>query len=184
MARYTRYRKYSRRFRSSGKWSTRINNFSGEQLASPGQNFVIYQNLTNNPPQTEDTVSIKYTVKNINCQLQLETENSAAQYVENLQVFVMYIPQGFIPTGTPSAYADVPFQHPEWIMAHRFYGSPQIDGTSALGFPALRLSSRLARKLDTGDRIVVIILGTNTNSQTLSATLSYRGLVKYNTKAN
>lgn len=150
-------------------------------MAGANQQFVVYQNLTSNPAQSDDSVSIKYTVKNINLQLELESNEGFAGTVENLQAYVMFIPQGFIPTGTPGAYADVPFQHPEWIMAHRFYGSAQLDA-STHGFPPVRLRSRLARKLDTGDRVVVIILGNNTG--TTSQTLDYRGLVKYNTKAN
>lgn len=183
MARYTRYRRYSRRFRRKGIWSSRITNFTGSQSATAGNQFVIYQNLTTNPSQSEDSVSIKYTVKNINAAIQLESSGTAS--VENLQAYVMYIPQGYIPTGVPGAYADAPYQHPEWIMAHRFIGSAQYDATNIAvqpGFPALRLSSRLSRKLDTGDRIVLIILGSNT--ATSSVTLDYQGLVKYNTKAN
>lgn len=148
-------------------------------MAGTNEQFVIYQNLTANPVQSDDSVSITYTVKNINLQLELESDGQGS--VENLQAYVMFIPQGFIPTGTPGAYADIPFQHPEWIMAHRFYGSALQDGAQP-GYPPLRLRSRLARKLDTGDRIVAIILGTNTAN--VSRTLDYRGLVKYNTKAN
>jgi len=179
MAKYRRYRKYSRRGRS-GMWSTRLQNISGSQLAGTGNDFIIYYNLCTNPAQSDTTVSQKYTVKNIN--LQLEVEYPGA-FVENLQAYVMFIPQGFIPTGVPSAYAEIPFQHPEWIMAHRFIGSPtnaQVGNTP--GFPPLRIRSRLARKLDTGDRVVVVILGSN--AATESSTIYYRGLVKYNTKAN
>lgn len=151
-------------------------------MAGANEQFVVYQNLTSNPAQSDDSVSIKYTVKNINLQLELESSGGGfGGAVENLQAYVMFIPQGFIPTGVPGAYADVPFQHPEWIMAHRFYGSAQMDANSP-GFPPVRLRSRLARKLDTGDRVVVIILGNNTGNT--SQTLDYRGLVKYNTKAN
>ena len=141
-----RYRRYSRRRR--GTWSCRINNVAGEQSAGASEQYIIYYNLCTNPTQSDTTVSNKYTIKNINCQLQLES--SAAFAVENLQAYVVYIPQGFVPTGVPSAYADIPFQHPEWIMAYRFYGSAQQDNETAAncqpGFPALRLSSRLARK--------------------------------------
>ena len=176
-----RYRRYSRK---RGNWSCRINNVAGEQSAGANEQYIIYYNLCTNPVQSDTTVSNKYTIKNVNCQLQLES--SAAAAVENLQAYIVYIPQGFVPTGVPSAYSDIPFQHPEWIMAYRFYGSAQQDSENPTstqpGFPALRLSSRLARKLDTGDRVVLIVLGNNTGGS--SVTLSYRGLVKYNAKAN
>lgn len=180
MARYyRRYRKYSRRH---GKhWSTRLVNFSGAQSAAPQANYVVYQNLAQNPAQDVDTVSQLFTVKNINCQVELEGEIQ----IENLQAYIMYVPQGYVPTGAPSAYEALPYDHPEWIMVHRFYGSPSVEGASITpGFPPLRLSSRLSRKLDTGDRVILLILGTNTNSGTGSKELYYRGLVKFNTKAN
>ena len=49
-------------------------------------------------------------------------------------------------------------------MTHRYFGSVQSDATNVAKYPPLRLFSRLARKLDTGDRIVVIILGNNTST--------------------
>lgn len=180
-----RYRRYYRR--RGKKWSTRLNNFSGAQSAAASGNFVIYQNLCQNPAQSIDTISQLYTVKNIDCSIELQAGSTAV--IENLQAYVMYIPQGYIPTGVPSAYANAPFEHPEWIMAHRFYGSPQVEYqsnnavTNTPGFPPLKLRTRMARKLDTGDRVIVIILGNNT-SATASAELTYSGLVKYNTKAN
>ena len=182
MSKYRRYRKYYKRRR--GVWSTRIDNFSGAQSVASNTNYSIYYNLCTNPAQNENTVSNKYTVKNVNCQIQMESDSGWA--VENLQVYIIYVPQGYVPTGVPSAYQDLPFTHPEWIMAHRFYGSALNDNNAnnytSPTFPPLRLSSRLARKLDTGDRICLLIIGTNKASS--SVTLDYQGLVKYNTKAN
>lgn len=179
-----RYRRYFRRRRKI--WSSRLQNFDGSQLAGVNSAYIIYQNLCTNPAQNTDTVSNKYTVKNIHCQIELEVDKAVANNpgVENLQAYIMFIPQGYIPTGVPGAYADVPFQHPEWIMAYRFYGSPNPNlNATTPGFPPVRLYSRLARKLDTGDRVVLIVLGQNNDSAS-SHTLYYRGLVKYNTKAN
>ena len=177
MAKYRRYRKYTRRRHI---WSSRLQNFSGEQLAAQNVDFVIYYNLCSNPVQTQDTVSQKYTVKNINCQMEIAGPGLEMGSIENLQAFICFIPQGYVPTGTPSAYADVPYNHPEWIMAHRYFGSCQND--SVPYYPPLRLRTRLARKLDTGDRIVLIILGKNNYQGT--AQIEYQGVVKYVTKAN
>ena len=183
MARYTRYRKYSRRYRRKGIWSNRISNISGSQSAAPGAEYIIYYNLAQNPQQNNDTISNKYTVKNINLQLEISGEVGTLNDVENLQAFICFVPQGYIPTGVPSAYRDLPYNHPEWIMAHRFIGAPQSDTSNY--YPPLRISSRLARKLDTGDRIVLIILGNNTaEGFETSSTIDYRGIVKYVTKAN
>ena len=178
MAKYRRYRKYTRRRHI---WSSRLQNFSGEQSATAGNNFIIYYNLCSNPIQSQDTVSQKYTVKNINCQMEItSTTSTNYHFVENLQAFICFIPQGYIPTGTPSAYADVPYNHPEWIMAHRYFGSVLKEDLP--NYPPLRLRTRLARKLDTGDRVVLIVLGKNNSSD--STSIAYQGIVKYVTKAN
>lgn len=181
-------RRYYRRYRRRHRWSTRLTNFTGSQLAAAGADFVVYQNLAQNPVQDNDTISQLYTVKNIHCTIELQA--NAMNIIENLQAYVMFIPQGYANTGVPGAYADIPYAHPEWIMAHRYYGSPTLEYTNnnqadshTPGFPPLRLFTRLARKLDTGDRVVVIILGHN-SSTINSATLDYSGLVKFNTKAN
>lgn len=159
-------------------------NFSGSQSAAGGSNYIIYQNLCQNPAQDVDTVSQLFTVKNINCQVDIELDGTN-KTVENLQAYVMFVPQGYVPTGAPSAYETLPFDHPEWIMTHRFYGSPTRESTTLTpGFPPLRLTSRLARKLDTGDRIILLILGTNTGTLESGVTIDYHGLVKFNTKSN
>lgn len=179
MARTKRVQKYYKK----SNWSTRLTNFSGSQSVASGGSWVIYYNLCQNPAQSSDTVSNKFTVKNIDCTLILENaSNEYNAYAENFQFYVMYIPQGYIPSGTPSAYADVPFNHPEWIMAYRFVGNLMSD--SSTSYPPIRVKTRLARKLDTGDRICLIILGSNTATGSSSITMDYRGLVKYNTKAN
>lgn len=181
MARTKRiYRRYSKK----QSWSTRFTNFSGAQLVGPNSKCIIYQNLCQNPAQSVDTISNKYTVKNIVLDIEISnTSTSNNADLENFQFYICFIPQGYIPTGTPSAYENVPFDHPEWIMVHRFVGATLNDG--ATSYKPYRLRSRLARKLDTGDRIVLIILGNNTaNSAGSSYTVDYRGLVKYNTKAN
>ena len=145
-----------RRYYKKGSWSTRLTNFSGVQSVPGGGNWVIYYNLCTNPAQSDSTVSNKYTVKNIDVTCLLENNaNEYSTFAENFQFYVMFIPQGYIPTGTPSAYADVPFNHPEWIMAYRYVGNLMNDTSTS--FPPIRVKSRLARKLDTGDRIVLFI---------------------------
>lgn len=178
MARYYRRRRHYRRGRH---WSSRLNSFSGEQ-SSIGD-YTIYHNLCQNPNQQNTTVSNLYTVKNIDCQFELTTTDSGLSQptIENLQFYIIYVPQGVIPTGVPSSYQYLPYDHPEWIMAHRYVGSPTNDANQTQ--KTYKIKTRLSRKLDTGDRIILLILGTNTSSST-SYTLGYQGLVKYVTKSN
>lgn len=181
MARYLRTRKYSR-YNRRKTWSSRISNIRGAQSVTANNNLIVYYDLCKNPEQSESSVSNKFTVKNVHLQLELAhsaTANSDPSQIENLQAYIVYIPQGYAGEA-PSEYANIPFAHPEWIMTYRYIGSCQPDTPY---YPSLKMFSRLSRKLDTGDRITLIILGNNTSSQ-YSNTVSYQGLVKYNTKAN
>lgn len=173
-----RYRRYRRR---SGRWSTRLTAINVSQLTTPGNAFFIYRTLATNPTQDDNTVSQRFTVKNVNCQVNIEYQSggnngTSNADVENLQHYILYIPQGFTLT------ENTPFEHPEWIMAHRLLGSPQSDTNP--GFLPARISTRLARKLDTGDRIVYLLLGSNTGQTTYGTTIRVDGLIKLNTKAN
>lgn len=176
MAKYTRYRRYSRRNRSK-TWSTRLTNINVSQLTTSGVPFFIYRTLATNPAQDDNTVSQRFTVKNIHAQVNIEVQSGAAQYVENLQHYILFVPQGY------ALSEQTPYDHPEWIMAHRFLGSPQPDNPNY--YPPQTLFSRLARKLDTGDRVVYLLLGSNTAPGVGGdATLLVNGLLKLNTKAN
>lgn len=178
MARIRRYRRYRRR---SGKWSTRLTAINVSQLTTAGNAFFVFRTLATNPVQDDNTVSQRFTVKNVNCQVNIEWQtgggtNPNGSYVENLQHYILYIPQGF------TLSENTPFEHPEWIMAYRLLGSPQDDASP--GYLPAKISTRLARKLDTGDRIVYLLLGSNTGPSGTSTTIRIDGLVKLNTKAN
>lgn len=178
MAKYARYRKYSRR-RYGKHWSTRLSSINVTQAVAPGQTFFVYRTLATNPAQDDNTVSQRFTVKNVNVQVNIETPSTSSAtgvYIENLQHYILYIPQGYTLT------AETPYEHPEWIMTHRFIGSP--TGDSNPGYAPLRISTRLARKLDTGDRIVYVLIGSHTASAGDQASIYVSGLVKLNTKAN
>lgn len=178
MARYRRTRKYTR-YNRGKHWSTRLTSINVTQVVSPGQGFFIYRTLATNPAQDDNTVSQRFTVKNVYCQVSIEREKTGDVYtnfeVENLQHYILFLPQGYTLT------EDTPFEHPEWIMVHRFLGSPQLDENP--GYPPVTISTRLSRKLDTGDRIVYLLIGTNTSSNQ-GVTLAVNGLIKLNTKAN
>ena len=184
MARYYRYRKYSRRFRSKGRWSANIKTINTTIPASQGS-FYAAQDLCVNPSQSDSTVSQQYTVKNIELSFEIETTslNSSFSDVENLVAYIMFVPQGYQVTET------LPNTHPEWIMAYRFQGSPNVEVgyvTNATplqpGRQPFRVKTRMARRLQTGDKVVLLITGTS-NSET-TRNLPINGIVRWWTKAN
>lgn len=173
MAKYTRYRKYSRRYRS-GRWSPNIKSFpSGSITVEGSSTFFATTVLCTNPAQNDTTVSQRYTVKNIETSFVIESGTTNTT-IENLTAYIMYVPQGM----TIDVSYDV--DHPEYILNYKFIGSPSPDGGQQ--YQPSRVKSRLARKLNTGDSIILYIKGYNLG--TASSTLEYHGLVRWWTKAN
>lgn len=171
-----RYRRYRRR---SGRWAPNITNLLSSITTVANSNFFGTIDLATNPAQTNQTVSQTYTVKRIELTLQLETPTSSGwSTIENATGYIMYVPQGMTVT------VDYPQQHPEYIMAYRYIGSPENESTAAASGVrnALRIRSRLARKLQTGDSIIFLLVGVNTG--TVNQDVDVHGLVRWWTKAN
>ena len=178
MARYYRYRKYTRRFRRK-TWSSRITNIDASQLVTGGNNLLYYKNLAVNPAQSDDTISQRYTVKNVFLQFPLEhtgTQYNSENSMENCQSFILYLPQG------RTVSESTPYDHPEWIMASKHIGLP-LDNNSP-GYPPLTMRTRLARKLDTGDKIVFLLIGRNSAGTGETVQVRLTGIARFNTKAN
>lgn len=169
-----RYRRYRRR---SGRWSPNLNNFRSYETITGNGDFANTITLAQNPYQSSSGVNQTFTVKNIELTANFETSSEAAQYLENLTVYIMYVPQGMtITTGYPR-------DHPEYIMAYKYLGSPSPDINQ--GYQPTRIKSRLSRKLQSGDSIhLVYTLTSEAISGSVSVPFNVNGLVRWWTKAN
>ena len=68
-------------------------------------------------------------------------------------------------------------------MAYYYQGNPAVDANNqSLGYK-LKIKTRMARRLQTGDRIIYFWKARNTNA-TNNYGVSVRGLVRWWTKAN
>lgn len=184
MAKYRRRRYYRKRAR----WASNIQEISNELVNMSGQGlFSKAITLVTNPAQAANAGSAIITVKNVEASFEMETNGvNTSQLVEGLQFYIMYLPQGY---QTPSnTFA---LEHPEWVMAYRFYGSPPGDiiqqSTSSLQMAGmtkgpLKVKTRLARKLNTGDRIILFIKGLHEDTNT--HTCQINGIVRWWTKYN
>lgn len=94
----------------------------------------------------------------------------------------MYVPQGMTPG------LDYNIQHPEYIMAYKFLGGPSLDsGTGNNGgqqYQPMRVNTRLSRKLNSGDSVILFIKGQSPNLYTGNGSFDFHGLVRWWTKAN
>lgn len=179
-----RYRKYYKR--SKGRWSANIRSVINSTVTAANGNFYGSLVLATNPAQNTSTVSQQYTVKNIEFSFQIETTDANQTFrngVESLCAFIMYVPQGMTVT------TDYITQHPEYIMAHRFLGSPDIELPNTSETPTqvfrnpLKIKTRMARRLQTGDSIIWLITGNN-SSGIGNINLNVNGLIRWWTKAN
>lgn len=176
MARTRRYRRYRRR---SGKWSSNIDTIL-DQLSVPsngqfGYSVVLARNPTTN---SSTTISQIFTVKNFELTTSFDTAQQPDLF-ENLVVYIMYVPEILDPNSLPSNF---PQLHPEYVMTYKYVGSPSAD--SGQGFQPIRVKSRLAKKLNSGDRVIAFFQGYRTGTLTVPTTVDISGLVRYWTKAN
>lgn len=173
---YRRYRNYNRR--KASRWAANIQEVGSNLAAEPGL-WSIAETIMSNPTQQNTYVSQTYTVKNfeINFVLEYPTADTGLDEIEDVTAYVMYAPQGMNIT------SDYNVQHPEYIMAYKFIGSPANDN-SATGqqYQPYKIRTRLSRKLQTGDSVVLFIKGTNQTTANIQLRLS--GLIRWWTKAN
>ena len=187
MAKYKRYRKYTRRNRT--RWSSNIIDVGPSDfvLTNPEGWNSTEVTLITNPDYSSALTSNLYTIKNVEVSINFDTDYAGTndpKGIENLQFYIMYVPQ--------SMYVgqDYAIKHPEYIMAMRYYGEPGQETTQNLNglaqftyAPSLKIKTRLSRKLNTGDRIILFIRAANTtNNATIKTT--FGGLCRWWTKAN
>lgn len=179
-------RRRSRRYRRrNGRWSPNIVKISSTNNAISGE-FYNYEDLAINPVQTQTGVSQTFTVKNIEISFTIEgggiSSTSPANAIESITAYVMYVPQGM--SITSAYYAE----HPEYIMAYKYLGSPSLEYFPSSGTPVnqnyqpFKIRSRLSRKLQTGDKLILYIQGSNDDNTT--RTYKIDGIVRWWSKAN
>lgn len=168
-------RKRIRRYRKKGRWSSNIKNVNNTTVQANVGTFYAYFTLTSNPAQSDDTVSQQYTVKNVEFSFQIETPQDNNQIIENITVYIMYLPQGFVLSN------NLVNEHPEWIMAYRYLGAPDASINSSYRYPR-KIKTRLSRRLQTGDSIILYLTGYNNSSSLIP--VIFHGLIRWWTKAN
>lgn len=180
-------RKTRRRYRRKGRWSANLMRIANNTISLASGEFYVSQTLATNPSQATNTVSQQYTVKNFELSFTLDLDATVSingQYLEGIVFYIMFVPQGY------TINANLPLNHPEWIMANKFMGSIDMEGESnqQLGTVYVapkrgpyRIRTRLSRRLQTGDSVILLITGNNGTS-TIAAQFS--GLLRWWTKAN
>ena len=160
-----RYRRYRRR---SSRWAANIQEINGSLNASPGI-FSQAETILTNPAQSPNLVTQVYTIKNVEVTFNLDFEGSTVSAVNDIEAvtaYIMYVPQGMNITGNYN------IEHPEYIMTYRYLGSPTIDNNGQQYQP-YKIRTRLARKLQSGDNVILFIKGTNQNNNNTYVLISF-----------
>lgn len=165
-------RRRRRYYKHKGRWSANIKNINSSINTIANSSFYGFITLCENPAQNDSTVSQQYTVKNVEYNYKISSTN--ASDLENIQTYIMFVPQGYTITET------LPFTHPEWIMAYKYLGGPDAS-TEYYRLPQ-KIKTRLSRRLQTGDRIIYMVVGNNDSGNNVQIT--NRGIIRWWTKAN
>lgn len=165
--------------RSKARWAPNITKIRDVITCSSGE-WGANSTLTTNPVQSNALVSQVYTVKNFEISFTIDGVNMAMGYIEGVTAYIMFVPQGM------SVGNDYYSQHPEYILNYKYLGSPtSLNAETAneiQNFQPIRVKTRLSRKLQTGDQIVLFLNGVNTS--TSNQTINIDGIVRWWTKAN
>lgn len=178
-----RYRRYRKRH---GRWSANIKEINRSiTVPSTGgaeeNEFSTFEQLCINPVQNTNTVSQVFIAKNFNIDFVLEAGSNSQDkaYIENVTAYIMYVPQGLSITNNFN------LEHPEYILSYKYLGSPttyQSLTDETQNYQPFRIRSRMARKLQTGDKIVLYIKGLTQDAQ-VNRALRLTGLLRWWSKA-
>ena len=165
-------KRYYRRKYKKVSWCSNITNIRTVGLVANRNNFSSTATLISNPVQNILSTSQIFTVKNVEVSFNLQSQY--VQYINQITIYIMFVPQGM------NVGDNYHIQHPEFIMAMRYLGQPDY-GTDA-NRNAVKVKTRLARRLNTGDSVVLYINGWNSDDEQLN--YSIYGVVRWWTKAN
>lgn len=169
MARTTRRKYYKRKI---ARWAPNIAKVRDSITANASGVFSANSTLAFNPAQSSASVSQTYTAKNFDITFTLESPQGGYSFIEGVTIYIMYVPQGM------TVGNDYYQLHPEYILNYKYIGSPSGSQYSQ----PIRVRTRMARKLQTGDQIILYVNGSNTDTN--NHILNIDGVVRWWTKAN
>jgi hypothetical protein len=142
-----------------------------KQFSVSSGEFLTTVDLITNPTNV-DTYHLTGYVETIG-RFAIDCTLEGPSTLNNVAMFIMYIPEGYNITSTGDNSLSVINQHPEWVMAYKYLGSPTEphDSIGGQGCQPTRIRSRVRRNLMTGDRIVLVIAGKNSSGESSIGTL-------------
>lgn len=161
MARYYR-RRYTRTIARAPKkkWASCYKNISTDLEYGGSGDFYAYKELAEN--STESTSPTPVIVKTGNFKMQFDMYlNVGAAGTVTARAYIFYVPEGYF-SGTilSTTLSDIVTKHPEWIIAWRQLDFGNANASGSVDTSVVRMSSRLKRNLNSGDKIYFAVFGT------------------------
>lgn len=136
---------------------------SGPGTSYSGSNSV----LCSNAPSSVSTVPVATVIKVKNFKVVLDVDIANSLF-SNVFVCIMYIPEAVTVSN------ELPLQHPEWILVWRTIDVNSSANNSTSQIQNLQMSSRLARNLNSGDKIILFTSGYYSGASTQTGTYAIR----------
>ena len=170
--------KRTRRYYKKGRWSANIQELNNQAITASVGNWAGTTTLATNPVQNTLGVSQVYTVKNLEINFTLDESDLNQAYVEAVTCYIMYVPQGM------NVDENYHLEHPEYILTYKFLGSPTVEypANQTQNYQPFKVKTRMARRLQTGDSIVLFVKGFNKSDSNITIRIS--GVIRWWTKAN
>ena len=170
------YRRAYRRVNRK-KWASNIGSSTLNLTVPANSTYAAGAAFALNPAQSPSTVSTSFTVKRVKLAIDAVTPQSEDfRFLQQVIAAIMYVPQGYTVDYT------ILQQHPEWVMAIKYMGEPSMyespTSTGGSRNKPFQGSSRLARKLQTGDSIQLVLFATNISTDT-PANINFRFLAQW-----
>ena len=108
--------------------------------------------------------------------------STSQQIAANAQLYIIYVPEGMT-VNTYTAASNIVKNHPEWIMAWRYFDVKQgpINVNTLADGGKISMTSRLKRNLNSGDAIYAVLL---VQSLPSLVNMSVRGMCQFWSCAN
>lgn len=171
------FRRSYRRAYPRKKWASNIGSSTLQLTVPANSSYAAGAAFALNPAQSPSTVASAFTVKRVRLSIDAVTPQSEDfRLLQQVIAAIMYVPQGYTVDYT------ILQQHPEWIMAIKYMGEPSMyespTSTGGTRNKPFQVSSRLARKLQTGDSIQLVLFATNISTDT-AANINFRFLAQW-----
>lgn len=163
MARYYRRRTYTRVVKPKKKWASNYSVLSGDITYGGSSSFFYFIDLAKNSTESSNPTPVVVKTGNFRVQFDL-TLNVGTSGAVSARAYIIYVPQGWnfgssnelLYTG----FTQIVEQHPEWIMMWRQLDFGNANAQGSVDTSVVRMSSRMKRNLNSGDKVMFLLLGT------------------------